>query len=93
MVTRLRAILSTLRPSCLHNQPYRCGTWSRAAAVRLSESKLATILIHPLLLCSRFRPPPRFFLKTAGMKRERELVSEIFSRLFSFFLFPILSTR
>lgn len=67
MVTRLRAILSTLRPSCLHNQPYRCGTWSRAAAVRLSESKLATILIHPLLLCSRFRPPPRFFLKTTGM--------------------------
>ena len=77
MVTRLRAILSTLRPSCLHNQPYRWGArcgpvaWSCGAAVRLTESKLALAARSDLprlcssVLCCRHRdaaPPPLLFL-------------------------------
>lgn len=82
MVTRLRAILSTLRPSCLHNQPYRWGTrcgpvaWSRGAAVRLTESKLALAArsdppcLCSSVLCCRHRdaaPPPLLFLAGASV--------------------------
>lgn len=62
MVTRLRAILSTLRPSCLHNQPYRrrarCGllAWSRLGG---SHKRIKALLATD--------SSPSFFAIEAGL--------------------------
>lgn len=91
MVTRLRAILSTLRPSCLHNQPYRWGTrcgplaWSRGGSLNRIKARSRRSLrfpvspfFRPLLSPSRRRGPPSLSFDVGAGVSVSEFDSEIY---------------